>query len=49
MSGHLRKGDGKDGIGPFRMTDAYDPQSGRFMILKEYVGKHRVFYKGWNV
>lgn len=39
-------GSGKDIIGRFTISGAYDKQTGRVLIVKQYVGKHAVRYSG---
>jgi hypothetical protein len=39
-------GGGRDVIGPFTFSGAYDLQTGTIAMVKQYVGKHRVAYRG---
>jgi hypothetical protein len=39
-------GKGRDVIGPFTFSGAYDVQSGTLVMMKQYLGKHRVVYRG---
>jgi hypothetical protein len=39
-------GSGKDMVGRFTFSGAYDMQTGRVMMVKQYVGKHAVRYTG---
>lgn len=39
-------GSGKDVIGRFTFAGAYDMQTGRVMLVKQYIGKHAVRYIG---
>jgi hypothetical protein len=39
-------GGGKDIIGRFTFTGAYDTKTGRVLMVKQYVGKHAVRYVG---
>jgi hypothetical protein len=39
-------GDGKDVIGRFTFAGEYDARTGRVVLVKQYVGKHRVLYEG---
>ncbi|HVT79689.1 MAG TPA: hypothetical protein VHM90_03450 [Phycisphaerae bacterium] len=41
-------GEGRDGVGNFRIRGRYDLQSGECTFHKHYVGQHSVFYRGWN-
>lgn len=47
---HFRDGEvtggGHDVIGPFTFTGAYDVRTGEVVMLKQYVGRHRVLYRG---
>lgn len=39
-------GGGRDVIGRFTFTGAYDIRTGDVVMMKQYVGKHRVMYRG---
>ena len=39
-------GEGRDVVGPFVFTGAYDIRTGTVVLMKQYVGKHRVVYRG---
>lgn len=39
-------GEGRDVVGPFHFTGAYDVTTGAVVLMKQYVGKHRVIYRG---
>ena len=39
-------GGGKDIVGRFTFTGAYDVRTGEVVLMKQYVGKHRVLYRG---
>ncbi len=39
-------GDGSDVIGGFTFTGGYDIDNGELVMMKQYVGKHRVLYRG---
>lgn len=41
-------GTGRDWVGEFLIRGRYDVQDGRCHWHKSYVGKHDVFYKGFN-
>lgn len=41
-------GDGRDMVGPFTIQGVYDIASGRCHWHKRYVGKHDIFYRGFN-
>ena len=41
-------GDGLDLVGEFTITGRYEVESGHCHWTKRYVGKHDVFYKGFN-
>jgi hypothetical protein len=40
------EGEGRDVVGPFDFTGSYDTQTGEVVMMKRYVGKHIVFYRG---
>jgi hypothetical protein len=42
------KGEGRDWVGGFLIRGRYDLQDGRCHWTKRYVGKHDVFYQGFN-
>src|SRR5437762_933070 len=39
-------GRGTDVVGPFTLSGAYDVQTGRVLLVKQYLGKHTVRYRG---
>ncbi|MDB5313573.1 MAG: hypothetical protein JWO38_7775 [Gemmataceae bacterium] len=39
-------GEGKDVIGRFVFTGSYDVQTGEVVMMKQYLGKHQVWYRG---
>jgi hypothetical protein len=39
-------GSGRDVVGPFIFSGDYDEATGRVRLVKQYLGKHRVFYVG---
>ena len=39
-------GGGKDVVGRFRFSGAYDVKTGRVLMVKQYLGKHSVRYTG---
>lgn len=39
-------GGGRDVIGRFTFSGACDPDTGEVLLVKQYVGKHRVVYRG---
>ncbi|MGE3804008.1 MAG: hypothetical protein AB7K24_04970 [Gemmataceae bacterium] len=41
-------GEGRDAIGPFRMRGRYSSVDGTCYWTKRYLGRHDVFYKGYN-
>ena len=41
-------GEGRDRVGEFAIRGKYDLESGACHWTKKYVGKHDVFYKGYN-
>jgi hypothetical protein len=41
-------GDGRDIVGAFRVKGQYDLATGKCRFHKRYVGKHDVFYDGFN-
>jgi hypothetical protein len=45
--GELR-GEGRDRVGEFVLSGSYTLRDGMCSWLKRYVGKHDVFYKGYN-
>jgi hypothetical protein len=40
------RGSGRDILGPFTISGAYDTQTGRVLMVKQYLGKHAVAYTG---
>ena len=41
-------GEGRDWVGKFVMSGRYDTADGRCHWTKRYLGKHDVYYKGYN-
>ena len=41
-------GEGRDWVGPFLIRGRYDLSDGRCHWTKRYLGKHDVFYQGFN-
>jgi hypothetical protein len=41
-------GEGRDRVGPFLVKGRYDVADGKCYWTKKYVGKHDVFYQGYN-
>lgn len=41
-------GEGRDWVGPFLVKGRYDLTDGKCYWTKKYVGKHDVFYQGFN-
>lgn len=41
-------GEGRDCVGTFRLHGTYDLASGRCEWIKQYVGRHAVYYRGFN-
>ena len=41
-------GEGRDRVGPFLIKGRYDLADGKCYWTKKYVGKHDVFYQGYN-
>ena len=41
-------GTGSDRVGPYTVDGTYDPMSGRCEWTKQYLGKHKVAYRGLN-
>jgi hypothetical protein len=41
-------GEGRDWVGPFVLRGRYTVEDGRCYWTKRYLGKHDVFYKGFN-
>jgi hypothetical protein len=39
-------GGGRDVIGRFTFTGAYNVRTGEVVMMKQYVGRHRVLYRG---
>ena len=42
------EGEGRDWVGPFLVRGRYSSTDGRCHWTKRYLGKHDVFYKGFN-
>ena len=40
-------GSGSDVVGAFSFTGRYDARTGQVNLVKQYVGLHRVHYRGW--
>lgn len=41
-------GEGEDYVGPFLIRGRYDTEDGKCVWTKQYVGRHAVFYEGYN-
>jgi hypothetical protein len=41
-------GEGRDWVGPFLVRGRYDIADGKCSFTKRYLGKHDVFYQGYN-
>jgi hypothetical protein len=41
-------GEGRDWVGPFNVEGRYNLADGKCYWTKKYLGKHNVFYKGYN-
>lgn len=41
-------GSGRDWVGKFVMSGRYDLDSGKAWIHKHYIGKHEIYYQGYN-
>lgn len=39
-------GEGRDLVGRFTFSGAYDIANGDIVMMKQYIGKHRVLYRG---
>jgi hypothetical protein len=48
FSGGVLRGDGRDRIGLFLMRGRYDLKDGQCWWTKSYIGKHDIFYRGYN-
>lgn len=46
--GGIIKGEGRDWVGEFLFQGKYDLESGRCWWTKSYIGKHSIYYKGYN-
>lgn len=44
----VMEGEGRDRVGPFLVRGRYSVEDGRCHWTKRYLGKHDVFYKGFN-
>jgi hypothetical protein len=44
----IMKGEGRDWVGEFLIDGHYDISNGKCYWTKKYVGKHDVFYQGFN-
>ena len=44
----IMTGAGRDWVGEFLIRGQYDVQGGQCHWLKQYIGKHHVFYRGFN-
>ncbi len=42
------QGEGRDWVGPFLIKGRYDLADGKCYWTKKYLGKHDVFYQGYN-
>ena len=47
QNGQMR-GDGQDHVGQFVIKGTYDSDSGKCDWFKRYLGRHDVYYKGFN-
>jgi hypothetical protein len=47
QSGQIR-GEGRDWVGPFTIRGKYDLADGKCYWSKRYVGRHDLFYQGYN-
>src|SRR5262245_44201683 len=41
-------GDGRDWVGAFTIAGTYDLSDGKCIWTKQYIGKHNVYYSGYN-
>jgi hypothetical protein len=48
FTGGAMSGEGRDRVGPFLVKGSYDLADGKCHWTKRYVGKHDVFYSGFN-
>src|SRR5438132_836925 len=46
--GGTMTGEGRDWVGPFLVRGRYDVADGKCHFTKSYVGRHDVFYRGFN-
>jgi hypothetical protein len=44
----IMTGEGRDRVGQFAMDGAYTLEDGRCQFIKQYLGRHRVYYAGFN-
>jgi hypothetical protein len=44
----LLRGEGRDWVGPFHFRGRYDVETGRCSWTKQYVGRHALYYQGYN-
>jgi hypothetical protein len=42
------EGEGRDWVGPFTVRGKYEIDSGKCWWTKHYLGKHSLFYQGYN-
>jgi hypothetical protein len=42
------RGEGRDRVGPFTFRGRYSVADGKCQWVKQYLGRHRVFYQGYN-
>ena len=48
FAGGFLTGTGTDRVGPYTVDGTYDPVTGKCEWTKQYIGKHRVEYRGVN-
>lgn len=41
-------GEGRDRVGRFVLRGHYDTESGEVVMRKRYLGRHEIFYRGYN-
>jgi hypothetical protein len=46
FAGEIVTGQGRDIIGQFTFAGEYDATTGQVRLVKQYIGKHQVFYLG---
>jgi hypothetical protein len=42
------RGEGRDRVGEFRFKGRYEVESGKCWWTKQYIGKHNLYYQGYN-